>query len=122
MIKNLLDDNDQSPGSAPEPVRSTRPVVQGIFDSIDEPTDNPDVPFTHSQNSSLTSPDSVRRAGLAWSIGIAFFSAVIFMLILGWGADLLFGSSPWGVVSGIVLGSLIGFYQLFRLSAQMLRK
>ena len=43
------------------------------------------------------------------------------MLVLGWGADLLFGSSPWGMVCGIVIGSLIGFIQFFRLSSQIFK-
>lgn len=68
------------------------------------------------------SSEFVRRTGLAWSIGIAFFSAVVFMLVLGWGADLLFGTSPWGIVIGIVIGALIGFVQLFRISSEILRK
>jgi F0F1-type ATP synthase assembly protein I len=66
--------------------------------------------------------ESVRRSGLAYSAGIAFVAAVVFMLILGWGADLLLGSSPWGVVIGIVLGSAIGFVQLFRISSQIFKK
>lgn len=63
--------------------------------------------------------EDVRRSGLAWSAGIVFFSSVAFMLFLGWGADLLFGSKPFGLVAGIVLGSAIGFIQFFRLSSQM---
>lgn len=62
-----------------------------------------------------------RRSGLAWSAGIVFFCSVVFMLFLGWGADLLFGSSPFGLVAGIVIGSSIGFIQFFRLSSQMYR-
>lgn len=63
--------------------------------------------------------ENVRRSGLAWSAGIAFFGAVAFCLLLGWLADLLLGSSPWGIVGGIVLGSIIGFVQFFRLSSQI---
>lgn len=66
-----------------------------------------------------TTEENVRRSGLAWSAGIAFFGAVAFCLFLGWLADLLFGSSPWGIVGGIVLGSIIGFIQFFRLSSQI---
>ncbi|MGE3467898.1 MAG: hypothetical protein AB7J13_13320 [Pyrinomonadaceae bacterium] len=66
------------------------------------------------------SPDeTVRRSGLAWSAGIVFFGAVAFMLFLGWIADLLFGTSPFGIVAGIVLGSMIGFIQFFRISKQI---
>lgn len=66
--------------------------------------------------------ETARRSGLAFSAGIAFFGSVVFMLIVGWFADLLFGSSPWGLVGGIVLGSVIGFVQFFRLTSQIFRK
>lgn len=66
-----------------------------------------------------TTAESVRRSGLAYSAGITFFGSVVFMLFLGWGADLLFGSSPWGLVGGIVLGAIIGFIQFFRITSQI---
>lgn len=63
----------------------------------------------------------IRNSGLAWSAGVAFFGSVIFVLILGWFADLLLGTSPWMAVGGVVLGSIIGFLQLFRLTSQILK-
>ena len=69
-----------------------------------------------------TKGEAIRSSGLAWSAGIIFVGSIVFMLILGWGADLLLGSSPWGIVGGIVLGSLIGFIQFFRISAQIFKK
>lgn len=66
-----------------------------------------------------TEGESVRRSGLAYTAGITFFGAVAFMLFLGWGADLLLGSSPWGLVGGIVLGAIIGFVQFFRITSQI---
>lgn len=63
----------------------------------------------------------IRNSGLAWSAGIAFFGSVIFVLILGWFADLLLGTSPWMAVGGVVLGSIIGFFQLFRITSQILK-
>jgi F0F1-type ATP synthase assembly protein I len=67
----------------------------------------------------LSGDESVRRGGLAYSAGIVFFSSVAFMLFLGWIADWLLGSSPWGLVGGIVLGSIIGFIQFFRITSQI---
>ena len=64
--------------------------------------------------------ETSRKSGLAFSAGIVFFGSIAFMLVLGWFADLLFGSSPWGIVVGIVLGSIIGFLQFFRISSQIL--
>lgn len=66
-----------------------------------------------------TADDTARRGGLAWSAGIVFFSSIVFMLFVGWGADWIFQSSPWGIVSGIVLGSILGFIQFFRISSQI---
>jgi hypothetical protein len=69
-----------------------------------------------------TSDETIHNSGLAWSAGIIFFGSVVFMMLLGWGFDLLFGSSPYGLVGGIVFGSLIGFIQFFRISSQIFRK
>ncbi len=63
----------------------------------------------------------IRQSGLAWSAGIAFFASVVFLLIIGWFVDLLVGTSPWGAVGGIIVGSVIGFVQLFRLTSQILK-
>lgn len=65
--------------------------------------------------------ETMRKSGLAYAAAITLFGAVVFMMVLGWGADLLFGSSPWGIVGGIVLGAVIGFVQLFRLSSQIIK-
>ena len=78
-----------------------------------------DEPFVQVPFTPETNDESVRKSGLAWSAGIVFFGSVAFMLFLGWLADLLLGSSPWGIVSGIVLGSIIGFIQFFRISSQI---
>ena len=83
---------------------------------VDEPFTAPFVPVAYTPE---TTDENVRKSGLAWSAGVVFFGAVAFMLFLGWLADLLFGSSPWGVVLGIVLGSIIGFIQFFRISSQI---
>ncbi len=69
---------------------------------------------------SPTAAQTVRMSGLAWSAGIMFFGSVGFMLVLGWLVDTVLGSSPWGIVGGIVLGSIIGFIQLIRINTQIL--
>lgn len=88
-----------------------------------EKTDNPlpDMIFQSSYKPPSTA-ETIRNSGLAWSAGVVLFGSVIFMMILGWFADLLLGSSPYGLVGGIVLGGLIGIVQLFRISSQIYRK
>jgi len=66
-----------------------------------------------------TPAETVRQSGLAYSAGIVFFASVAFMLLLGWFADLLLGSTPWGIVGGVILGSAIGFVQFFRITSRI---
>jgi hypothetical protein len=123
MIKNLLDDKDGPPAESASSERTTKkePAVMGLFDSVDEPVGSPGRPLVPSADTGVSAAETARRSGMAFSLGVAFFSSVLFLLILGWGADLLFGSAPWGLVVGIVIGALIGFYQIFRISAQIFK-
>jgi F0F1-type ATP synthase assembly protein I len=90
---------------------------------VDYPPDafdqNAQQPGVWSEYKPESADETARQGGLAWSAGIVFFSSVGFMLFLGWIADWLFGSSPWGVVAGIVLGSILGFVQFFRISSRI---
>jgi F0F1-type ATP synthase assembly protein I len=74
------------------------------------------------ENYQETAAENMRRTGLAWSAATVLGGSVIFMLILGWFFDLVFGSSPWGIVGGIVLGAIIGFVQFFRITSQIFKK
>jgi F0F1-type ATP synthase assembly protein I len=87
---------------------------------------------SHSENNNemlfqtAAGPESIaetaRKSGLAYGAAITLFGSVVFMLILGWFADLLFGTQPWGIVGGIVLGAVIGFFQFFRITSQIFKK
>ena len=94
--------------------------MPSIFDEPDQPKPEAE-PIYKPVFEPETTAETTRRSGLAYSAGIVFVAAVAFMLFLGWGADLLLGSSPWGVVAGIVLGSIIGFTQFFRLTSQIFK-
>ncbi|MFN2391877.1 MAG: hypothetical protein ABR566_07895, partial [Pyrinomonadaceae bacterium] len=52
--------------------------------------------------------ETIRKSGLAYAAAITLFGAIVFLLLIGWFADLLLGTSPWGAVGGIILGSIIG--------------
>lgn len=120
MIKNLLSDDEPAPEAAPKSTEHTRNnSVLSLFDSADRADDEE---FVISQAEPESMAETVRQSGLAWSTGIAFFAAVVFMMILGWGADVLLGMSPWGIVGGIILGSIIGFVQVFRITSQIFKK
>lgn len=114
--------DSELPAIAAEPVFESIPA-EDIFSQpaqpkFETPFDAPFVPVAYTPE---TLDESVRQRGLAFSIGIVFFFSVAFMLALGWFADLLFGSAPWGIVIGIVLGTVIGFLQFFRITSQIFK-
>ncbi len=126
MIKNLLSDHEPEPEAEVPRSRESRSSssVQTLFDSAN-PMDSPSAEvedFVVRNTKPESTAETFRRTGLAWSAGVAFGGAVIFMLILGWGADVLLGTSPWGIVAGILLGSIIGFIQFFRITSQIFKK
>jgi F0F1-type ATP synthase assembly protein I len=121
MIKNLLSDDDPVREAEPHttPASPSNNSVLSLFDTGDE-GDKENFVISDAEPQSIA--ETVRQSGLAYSAGIALFAAVVFMMILGWGADLLLGTSPWGIVGGIVIGSVIGFVQFFRLTSQIFKK
>lgn len=68
-----------------------------------------------------TTAENLRKTGLAWTAATVLGGSVVFMLIIGWFFDLVFGSKPWGVVGGIVLGAVVGFIQFFRITSQIFK-
>ncbi len=94
---------------------------QSISESAEAWTERQTVedPFIPIPYVPATQNETIRRSGLAWSAGIAFFGSVVFTLFLGWIADLLLGTSPWGIVGGIILGSIIAFLQFFRITSRI---
>jgi len=112
MVQGIFDEEEEK-----KPDESGSSIFgDSIWDDVEKPDQSPTIMSDYSPENS---DEAVRQKGLAFSAGIVFFSSVAFMLFLGWGADLLLGSSPWGLVGGIVLGSVIGFIQFFRISSQI---
>lgn len=110
------------------PVDNAAPIEEIPETNFEFSTFNPKPPNEPSQVAPprVTQPtestaETMRKTGLAWSAAIVFFGSVVFMLILGWFADLLFGSSPWGIVVGIIFGSIIGFLQFFRITSRIIK-
>lgn len=68
-----------------------------------------------------TTAETVRKTGLAWSAATVLGGSVVFMMILGWFFDLVFGSKPWGIVGGIILGAIVGFIQFFRITSRIFK-
>ncbi len=112
-----------------EPFVEIEEEEPAAFESDDAKKDAPnsaerkdDFPiFAQSPYHSESSDETIRKSGLAYTAAIILLGAIVFTLILGWFADLLFGTSPWGKVGGIILGSIIGFIQFFRTTSQLVK-
>jgi len=118
------DESDQETTHASKAVTHAIPIFDPPVVSILDETageETGEEPYILSESKPLTTAESVRSSGLAWSAAIALFGAVVIMLIIGWGADLLLGSSPWGIVVGIVVGAAIGFIQFFRITGEIFK-
>jgi len=60
-----------------------------------------------------------RKSGLAYAAAFSLFAAVVGGLVIGWLLDRWLGTRPWLLVTGIVLGSAAGFYELIRSSSKL---
>ena len=103
---------------APASELNFSPFAETIAESL-KPTN--ETPLFQTSFEPESTAETMRKSGLAYAAAITLFFAVVFMMLIGWGADLLLGTSPWGIVGGIVLGAIIGFVQFFRLTSQILR-
>ena len=59
-----------------------------------------------------------RRSSAAYAAGLAIFFSVASFLGLGWLLDNYFETSPWLLITGILLGSVAGFYQFIRIMSR----
>lgn len=45
-------------------------------------------------------------------------SAIVVCLVAGWGLDRWLKTGPWLLVAGIIVGAIVGFYQLIRVMSR----
>ena len=55
-----------------------------------------------------------RRSGIAYAAGLTIFLSVVSFMGAGWLLDRWLGTS-WIMIAGIVLGSVVGFYEFIRI-------
>jgi ATP synthase protein I len=63
--------------------------------------------------------DANRKAGIAYAAAFSLFASVVSGLIAGWLLDRWLGTRPWLLVTGLILGSAAGFYELVRASSKL---
>jgi ATP synthase protein I len=60
-----------------------------------------------------------RKSGLVYAAVLSFVLATVTLMGFGWALDRWLGTTPWLVVTGIVLGAGVGFYQFIRLLSRI---
>lgn len=63
--------------------------------------------------------ETARQSGLAYAAAFTLFVSVAVLLGAGYLLDSWLKSSPWGMVGGIVLGSIVGLYQFVKITNQI---
>jgi ATP synthase protein I len=69
-----------------------------------------------------TEPDQQeanRKSGIAYAAALVLFMSVAALCGLGWALDRWLHTAPWLMVTGIVLGAALGFYQFVRLTSRL---
>jgi F0F1-type ATP synthase assembly protein I len=56
--------------------------------------------------------ESLRRSGPAVAAGYTLLGAIILLGGIGYALDAWRGTSPWFLVAGLLLGIIVGFYEL----------
>jgi F0F1-type ATP synthase assembly protein I len=71
-----------------------------------------------------TSPQfaKLEKASVLMNLGIEFVVAIAVSGALGYAVDLLAGSKPAGVVTGLIFGLILAFVRMVRTAMQMQRK
>ena len=62
--------------------------------------------------------ESNRKSSLAYGAVTALVGAILIFMAIGWAIDKYWQIAPWGIVIGIILGAIIGFYQFIRMTSQ----
>ncbi len=60
-----------------------------------------------------------RKSGMAYAAGLSIFISVATLMGLGWLLEGWLKTDPWLMVAGIILGSVVGFYQFLRVVSKM---
>ena len=58
--------------------------------------------------------ENVTRSGPVIAASYTLVGAILGLGALGYGIDYWRGTSPWGVVGGLTLGIVVGFYELVK--------
>ena len=60
-----------------------------------------------------------RKTGIAYAAAFSLFASVVSGLIIGWLLDRWLKTTPWLLVTGLILGAIAGFYELIRTTSKL---
>jgi Putative F0F1-ATPase subunit Ca2+/Mg2+ transporter len=112
--------SDHPEGTEPEPVK---------WPEVPEPPPAPPIPAVLRQPvarpASMTgrgsAHDEVIKGASAYASALTFIGTILVFGGLGWGADWLLGSRPWGLVAGLSVGMIGATFRLVREANRPLR-
>lgn len=70
-------------------------------------------PFSYSK-AAKSLQENASRSGTAAAVSYTLIGSIILLGGLGYGFDYWRGTSPWGVFAGLMLGIVVGFYELIK--------
>jgi F0F1-type ATP synthase assembly protein I len=59
--------------------------------------------------------ESLRRSGPATVAGYTLIGAILLFGGIGYALDSWFGASPWFLIAGLLLGIIVGFFELAKI-------
>jgi F0F1-type ATP synthase assembly protein I len=62
--------------------------------------------------------EAARGSSIAYAAGLNIFFSVLAFMGVGWALDRYFGTG-WMMITGILLGSAVGFYQFIRIISRL---
>jgi len=72
-------------------------------------------PFSYSR-SAKSLQENASRAGEAASASYTLIGGILLLGGIGYAVDRWQGTAPWGLVIGLTLGIVVGFYELVRMA------
>ncbi|MCA1816100.1 MAG: AtpZ/AtpI family protein [Acidobacteria bacterium] len=60
-----------------------------------------------------------RKSGVVYAAVFTLVTAVVAFLIIGWLLDRWLKTAPWLLVAGVVVGTVVGFYQFIRIMSRL---
>jgi F0F1-type ATP synthase assembly protein I len=70
-------------------------------------------PFSYSK-AARSLQENASRSGTSAAVSYTLIGSIILLGGLGYGFDAWRGTSPWGVFIGLMLGIVVGFYELIK--------